>query len=301
MIELGLMVLVVFLLAVNLYIQVNDDGPEMPEIEVDPEKVRGAVSESWRELKLDKEIGNLENQVSEIKDLHSDLETMMKNPRERGEFGEVKLEALLEDHLPTSMYGVRERVVDGKTPDAYIKASHGKIVIDSKFPLDNFTKLMEAEDESERQSFARKFHKDVEKQLKEIERKYVRPDSGTAEYAFEFVPSERVYYYLVKEEYKLLNKYTKKGVQVVSPLTLGHKLELIKSDVKTKQLSEKAEEVQKNIRSIGNKMKSLRNDWDTYYNTHLSHAWKKASDISSELEDLESEFDRIDELSEENV
>jgi len=291
MIEIGLLLVAITLLGAILYLQLNDEDPE---IEVDPDKVRGAVSESWRDLKLDKEIGQIENQVSEIKNLHTDLETMMKNPRERGEFGEVKLEALLEDHLPTSMYGIRERVVGGKTPDAYIESSQGKIIIDSKFPLDNFKRIMDENDNEE--NYERKFRKDVEKQLKEIERKYVRPEEGTAEYAFEFVPSERVYYYLVKEEYELLNKYTKKGVQVVSPLTLGHKLELIKSDVKTKQLSEKAEEVQENIQTVGNKLSKIRNNWDTYYNTHLKNAWNKASDISSELEDLEDEFDDIDRM-----
>ena len=291
MIQTALLLLTILLLGVLIYLKLNEEDPE---IEVDPEKVRGAVSESWRDLKLDKEIGNLENQVTEIKNLHSDLETMMKNPRERGEFGEVKLEALLSDHLPNSMYGMRERVVDGKTPDAYIKSSHGKIIIDSKFPLDNFTKLMNKDDDSE--NYARKFRNDVEKQLKEIERKYVRPEEGTAEYAFEFVPSERVYYYLVKEEYELLNKYTKRGVQVVSPLTLGHKLELIKSDVKTKQLSEKAEEVQEQIQAIGTHVSNLRSQWNTYYGSHLKNAWNKASDIGSELEDLEDEFDNVENL-----
>ena len=295
MIQTGLLLLTVILLGVLIYLKLNEEDPE---IEVDPDKVKGAVSESWRDLDLDKAIGSLDSQVNEIKGLHSDLETMMKNPRERGEFGEVKLEALLSDHLPDSMYGMRERVVDGKTPDAYIKASQGKICIDSKFPLDNFNKLMNSEDEDERQTHARKFRNDVEKQLKEIERKYVRPDSGTAEYAFEFVPSERVYYYLVKEEYELLNKYTKKGVQVVSPLTLGHKLELIKSDVKARQLSEKAEEVQQQIQSIGKKMKTLNSKWSTYYDTHLKNAWNKASEISSEIEDLEDEFDDVEKLEE---
>ena len=295
MIQTGLLLLTVILLGVLIYLKLDEEDPE---IEVDPDKVKGAVSESWRDLQLDKEIGGLENQVSEIKNLHTDLETMMKNPMERGEFGEVKLEALLSDHLPESMYGMRERVVDGKTPDAYIKASSGKICIDSKFPLDNFNKLMNSEQEGERQKYARKFRNDVEKQLKEIEKKYVRPDSGTAEYAFEFVPSERVYYYLVKEEYELLNKYTKEGVQVVSPLTLGHKLELIKSDVKARQLSEKAEEVQQQIQSIGKKMKTLNSKWSTYYNTHLKNAWNKASEISSEIEDLEDEFDDVEKLEE---
>ncbi len=289
MIELGLLSIVIFLLATVIYLQLNNE-PEFPEIEVDPEKVRGAVSESWRDLKLDKEIGSLENQVSEIKELHTDLETMMKNPRERGEFGEVKLEALLEDHLPQSMYGVQGEVA-GKRPDAFIESADGKICIDSKFPLDNFKKLVDEEDES----YERKFRNDAEKQLKEIAEKYVRPDEGTAEYAFEFVPSERVYYYLVKEEYQLLSKYTQKGVQVVSPLTLGHKLEIVKGEAHAREMSEKADEVIEKLHALKTRHEKFEDSWSTL-RRHIRRAHNKADEVDKEYRDLKKEFDSVNQL-----
>ncbi len=291
MIELGLLSIVIFLLATVIYLQLNNE-PEFPEIEVDPEKVRGAVSESWRDLKLDKEIGSLENQVSEIKELHTDLETMMKNPRERGEFGEVKLEALLEDHLPSSMYKIQGEVA-GKRPDAYIESAEGKICIDSKFPLDNFKKLMEDGEDK----YQNKFRKDVEKQLQEIAKKYVRPENGTSDYAFEFVPSERVYYYLVKEEYSLLNKYTQRGVQVVSPLTLGHKLEIIKGDVKTRQMSEKADDVLEKLQALSTRHEKFEDSWSTLQR-HIRRAHNKADEVDKEYRSLKKEFNSVDQLQE---
>ncbi len=287
MIELVLLLILLALISTTLYLQLNE---EEQEIEVDPEKVRGAVSESWRDLELDKEIGSLENQVSEIKRLHTDLETMMKNPRERGEFGEVKLEALLEDHLPSSMYDIQGDVA-GKRPDAYINSADGKICIDSKFPLDNFKKLIEEGEET----YQTKFRKDVEKQLEEISKKYVRPDEGTAEYAFEFVPSERVYYYLVKEEYQLLNRYTQQGVQIVSPLTLGHKLEIVKGDARAREMSEKADEVLEKLHALKKSHDNFEESWSTLQR-HIMRAHNKADEVDNKYRGLKNEFDSVDQL-----
>jgi DNA recombination protein RmuC len=262
---------------------------EDQDLEVDSEKIRGALTESWNDLGLKKEIGQLENHAKEMQDLHQDIETMLENPRERGEFGETKLDSLLNQHLPTDMYGIRERVIDGKTPDAFIESTGGKICIDSKFPLDNYRKMREASDE-EKDVYRKKFRRDVEKTLNQVEKKYVRPESGTADFAFEFLPSEGVYYHLVREEYEMLNRFTKKGVQVVSPLTLGHKLEIIKSDVKSRQLSEEAEEVREKLQSLGNRFKEFENDWSVFYSTHLSNAKSKADEVDGDIQKIQKEF-----------
>ncbi|EHK02654.1 hypothetical protein HRED_03709, partial [Candidatus Haloredivivus sp. G17] len=105
-----------------------------------------------------------------------------------------------------------------------------------------------------------------------------------------FVPSEGVYYHLVREEYEMLNEFTKKGVQVVSPLTLGHKLEIIKSDVKSRQLSEEAEEVREKLQSLGTKFKEFENDWSVFYSTHLSNAKSKADEVDSDIQRIQKEF-----------
>ena len=290
MIEYILGLALVILGGVVLYLaKTVKELKEDQDLEVDSEKIRGALTESWNDLGLKKEIGQLENHAKEMQNLHQDIETMLENPRERGEFGETKLDSLLNQHLPKDMYGIRERVVDGKTPDAFIESSAGKICIDSKFPLDNYKKMRESSEE-EKDHYKKKFRRDVEKTLNQVENKYVRPESGTAEFAFEFVPSEGVYYHLVREEYEMLNEFTKKGVQVVSPLTLGHKLEIIKSDVKSRQLSEEAEEVREKLQSLGTKFKEFENDWSVFYSTHLSNAKSKADEVDSDIQRIQKEF-----------
>lgn len=275
-------------------------------VEVDPDKVRGAVSESWQKLELGEKIGSLENQVEEvgkeaekIEELHRDIENMLENPQERGDFGEKKLEDLLSRHLPSNMFSLQGTVA-GKRPDAYIESSTGKVCIDSKFPLSNFREMREAEDEEERSKKATKFRSDVKKQLEEVRKKYVRPDSGTTEYAFEFVPSERVYYYLVKEEYDLLIEYAQQGVQLVSPLTLGQKLELIRNDVHTAQLSRRAEEIQQKLQEISGSFSEFEDTWKTY-RKHIKRAKDRSDDLEKSFENLKRDFDSVSRLEKDNV
>ena len=273
---------------------------EEDEIEVDPDKMRGAISESWQKLELDKTIGSVENQMEsvqqhtkELENLHTDIETMLTSNQQRGEFGEIKLETILSSHLPSSQYGLQEQVVGTKKPDAYIDSSAGKICIDAKFPLDRYRKMQDAEDEEERKKHKRKFRNAVEKTLQQVADKYVKPEKGTTDFAFEFVPSEAVYYYLVKEEYDLLQEYIQKGVQVSSPLTLGHKLELVKSDLRMEKLSERAEDVREELDSLQTEFQSFENDWKTFYDSHLSHLTSKADDLNSDFRSLKQGFDQV--------
>lgn len=270
------------------------------EIEVDQERVKGAVSESWQTLELDKTIGAVEKQMEsvqkkteEIEDLHTDIETMLQSNQQRGEFGERKLEDLLSKHLPTDMYGLQKKVVGSKKPDAYIDSSAGKICIDAKFPLDSFRRMKDAENEEEREKYRREFRNAVEKTLDQVASKYVKPEEGTTEFAFEFVPSEAVYYHLVSEEYELLDRYVKKGVQVSSPLTLGHKLELIKSDLRMEELAEDAEQVKDQLNELQSGFTQFQKDWETFYDSHLQHLTSKADDLNSDFRDLRQRFDRV--------
>jgi len=289
----------VILLSVAVVYLARENEPEI-DVELDQNKVRGAVTESWQNLELDEKIGSVERQVEsvqdeaeKIQDLHRNIQTMLENPQERGEFGERKLEDLLSRHLPSEMFGTREAVVGMKKPDAYIESSAGRICIDSKFPLEQFRKMEEADSDEMEEKHRKKFRKAVERQLEQVSSKYVKPEKGTAEFAFEFVPSERVYHYLVREEYEMLSEFTAGGVQVASPLTLGHKLELIKSDLRLEKLTDEAEKVQENLQELETEFSQFENDWSTFYETHLSSLTKKADDLNSDFRNLRQRFDRI--------
>ena len=262
-----------------------DDG-------LDADRISAALSRSLRDAEFGERLGQLESHAREMRDLHGDIEAMLTTPQERGEFGEVQLDVILGDHLPPEMYGVRERVVDGKTPDAHVRTSSGVVCIDSKFPLENFARAREAEGEVADRAAAQ-FRDDVAGHLEKIATDYVRPEAGTARFAFAFIPSEAVYYHLVTEERDLLREYTARGVQAVSPLTLGQKLELVRADVHAQRLSEEAEAVQRDLQELASAFDALSDEWSTLHR-HVTNAQNKADDVDRRYEALRQEFQRVE-------
>ncbi len=259
---------------------------------VDADQLTAALNHSLDEADLKRNLTLIEDHAEQIQALHTELSELLRHPQQRGRFGEQQLELILEDHLPPDRYGIDEAVVDGKRPDAHIDSSAGVVCIDAKFPLDNYRKFANAEDESTRERARTAFRRDVDDRLDEISSKYVRPDAGTASFAFGFIPSETVYHHLITEEYDLLREATRAGVQVVSPLTLGHKLELISADIRTQQLSEQAERIRDELDGLDRRFSALGDDWETMI-THVRNAESKARDVDEGYHRLRDEFDRI--------
>lgn len=191
------------------------------------------------------------------------------------------------------MFGIRESVFDGKRPDAHIKSTGGVVCIDSKFSLDNYGRMLATDDPSEKQRFKKDFVADVKRCLDKVALDYVCPEKGSAEFAFAYIPSESVYYYLLTDAYEMLMQYGKAGVQVVSPLTLSAKLELIRAGVQAKKLSEKAEEVKNDLLRISRGFAEIDVKWRLLYETHLKNAVDRAADLDRSYKKLRDEFDRI--------
>jgi DNA recombination protein RmuC len=194
------------------------------------------------------------------------------------------------------MYGIRETVFDGKRPDANIKSTEGLVCIDSKFSLDNYGRMLVTEDSAEKQRLKKDFIADVRRCLDKIALDYVCPDKGSAEFAFAYIPSESVYYYLLTEAYDLLLEYGRGGVQVVSPLTLSAKIELIRAGVQAKKLSEQAEDVKNDLLKISRGFAEIDDKWRLLYETHLKNAVDRAADLDRSYKKLRDEFDRISKL-----
>ena len=205
----------------------------------------------------------------------------------------------MSNQLPQEMYGIRERTLDGKIPDAHIRSTAGIICIDSKFPLDNYRKMLNTEDTKEREAFKKHFLRDVQYHLDKIADDYVCPEKGSAEFAFAYIPSEGVYYFLVNEAFEMLRDYTKKGVQVVSPLTLSHKIELIKAGAYAKKLSEDVEKVRNNLVRLSQRFGEIDEIWQVFYRTHFKNLEGKAGELDEAYKKLREEFDRISKMSEE--
>ena len=247
---------------------------------------------------LSKKMGEIATYTSDMRQVHKSIEQMLRIPKERASFGEINLEIILSDQLPPDMFGIRQKILNGKIPDAYIKSTVGLICIDSRFPLDNYMKMLENEKEDEKESLRKQFIKDVDVHLLDVAKNYINVEKGSAEFAFVYIPSESVYYFLVTDNsgYNLLREYTKKGVQVVSPLTLSHKIELIKTGVHARKLSEDAEKVRNEMVRIGDAFKYIDDTWRILYDTHLRNAIKKAEEVDKAYKNMREEFSKVAKL-----
>ena len=285
-----LLAIVVILLVVLIFLVVRGKS-------VKPRDIEDAVSSTWTKLGLGEKIGTLTVHAQDIRSCHRSIEQMLRVPTERAALGEISLETILSDQLPPDMFGIRKMILDGKIPDAHIRSTVGLICIDSKFPLENYRRMMEVEESREKEGFQSDFRRDVRNHLNKIAEDYICPGEGSADFAFAYIPSEGVYYFLVNGEFEMLRDFTKRGVQVVSPLTLSHKVELIKAGVHAKKLSEEAESVRNDLNAISQRFSDIDELWRVFYSTHLRNAEERAEELDRAYKKLRDEFDRISRMS----
>ncbi|MBY0371259.1 DNA recombination protein RmuC [bacterium] len=176
----------------------------------------------------------LRNAQAQLSDLNrvgqsiNDLNNLLKLPHLRGGFGEASLERLLSDFLPAEAFELQYRIVPGSTErvDAVIKYPKYVLPIDSKFPREQILPLFETglPDQLEQ---ARKNLVEVMRVLgKSIRSKYIHPEHGTTEMALLFVPSETLYFEVLRNP-AICEELQKSKVFVVSPNTFAAMLHAV--------------------------------------------------------------------------
>ena len=193
------------------------------------------------------------------------LQNVLSNPKQRGGLGEYYLDVVLGNVLPPHVYETQYGFKDGKIVDAVIKLDKKRILpIDSKFSLENYNRLIEAKDKTEREALIKVFKADLKNRIDETA-KYIRPSENTLDYAFMFIPSEAIYYDLLVNnvgstgtssrdliEYAFIDK----KVIIVSPTTLLAYLQTVLQGLKSLQIEEQAKDIQKRVGELGKHIKA---------------------------------------------
>jgi DNA recombination protein RmuC len=222
------------------------------------------------------------------------LEQALRPPKARGGFGELLLGNLLRDMLPAEAYSLQYGFKSGERVDAVIKID--KLVpVDAKFPLDNFTRLVDTEDEAEGALHTKAFERDVKIHVDAIASKYVRPAEGTYDFALMYLPSESVYYEVVCSKSETLYHYAlEKRVFPVSPTTFHAYLHVIALGLKGLQIEEHAKEVMAYCSGLGKDFDRFRAEFDTL-GKHLGNAQTKYGEADRRLGSLERDLERATE------
>lgn len=84
----------------------------------------------------------------------------------------------------------------------------------------------------------------------------------------------------------------KEGVLLVSPATLAINLNLLTVGLQAMEISEKAEQIQKNVGKLSVSLNDMEKEWNTLYD-HIKKAYSKAADVDQKQTHLKTVFEQI--------
>jgi len=207
-------------------------------------------------------------QVVGFADQLQSLQDILKNPKQRGILGEYYLETLLKNVMPPGSYQMQYPFADGTIVDAAVFVKDKIIPIDSKFSLENYNRLAEEKNETERDRLEKVFVNDLKLRIQETA-KYVQPDKGTLEFAFMFIPHEAIYYDLIvnkigalkdeNTENLIQRAAAKYHVIIVSPTSFLAYLQTVLQGLKALQIEESAKEIKKRVEELGKHIGAYEN------------------------------------------
>ena len=203
-------------------------------------KVEERLSKGFEETT--KTFGNVLERLSKIDEAQKKIETLSSNvvslqdiltdKKSRGIFGEVQLYQILSSvfgEKNDKLYQKQYKLSNGTIVDSIIFTPEplGNIVIDSKFPLENYRKMYNNELSSIEKDNARKsFVNDLKKHIDAISSKYIIKNE-TSDQAIMFLPAEAVFAEINAYHTDIIEYAYKKNIRIASPTTLISVLTII--------------------------------------------------------------------------
>ena len=224
-------------------------------------------------------LGEVQEANKRIHDIGKDiasLQDILRAPKIRGGMGELFLSQLLDQIFPKSYYELQYSFKSREVVDAVIKLNNRLVSVDSKFPLENFKKIMAGESEAEIIQAKKQFIRDVKKHIDAIAKKYILPDENTFDFALMYIPAENVYYETIikdeniDEEKGLFQYAIAKKVLPVSPNSFYAYLQTILLGLRGMKIEAQAEDILKNLNRLTGDFGRISDDF-TKMGTHIKN------------------------------
>lgn len=238
-------------------------------------------------------------QVMGFTDQLQNLQDILKNPKQRGILGEYYLETVLKNVLPPKSYEMQYKL--GKDEqgrdlivDAVVFIKDKKIPVDSKFSLENYNRIINERDSLEREKLEKLFKQDLKNRIDETA-KYIKPDNGTMDFAFMFIPSEAIFYDLLINQIGAIKVNTQdlieyafknKHVIIVSPTSFLAYLQTVLQGLRAFEIEESVKDI---VKKVGDLNKHLIS-----YDAYLQKLGGNLSTTVNMYNRAYKEFQKID-------
>ncbi len=218
------------------------------------------------------------------------LQSVLTDKKTRGTFGEVNLEYILNNAFGSSangIYDVQHKMSNGYVADCllYAPSPLGVIAIDSKFPLENYQKMVDKNrSKEERALFEKNFINDVKKHINDIAEKYIIPGETSNE-AIMFLPAEAIFAEINAYHPELLNYAYDRKVWIAGPTTLISTLSIISMILKNMERDKYAKIIHAELDKLGIEFNRYKERWDK-----LSRSVKS---VNQSLDELHTTSEKI--------
>jgi len=237
-------------------------------------------------------------EFSEIGRSMQELQSFLSSPKLRGNIGEQVLKELLAQYFPKESYILQYTFKNGERVDAVIKTSQGIIPIDSKFPMENFRRLLQENNLELKEKKRKEFIKDVKKHIDDIARKYIVISEGTTDYALMYIAAESIYYEVINDV-SLFDYAGKRRILPVSPISFYAYLRAILMSFEGQRIQSKAKEILEVLQSI--KVDYEKTDEALAILTkHITNAYNQISQVGKNFLSLGQKLTSTQLLSDKN-
>jgi len=224
-------------------------------------------------------IEQIVRQQREAQELGNSLKYLLQTPKLRGSYGEEVLEEMLEKVLPKGVWHRQYSIVGSERVDAVVIYKDIVIPIDAKFPREIYENYLNAENEHDKKRTWKTYEDNMKVKIGSIKQKYVRPQSGTSDFALMFIPSESIYYETIAEKNYLgqpsnIYEYSRSNnVIPVSPNTFYAFLQVVIMGIRNVDIIKSAKKLQDALTKIERNFKLFYKKYED-----IGYALAKAGD-----------------------
>lgn len=228
------------------------------------------------------------------------LQSVLTDKKTRGIYGEVNLNHILSNvfgEKNDAIYKLQYTLPNGTIADSilFAPAPLGTIVIDSKFPLENYQMMVNKDlSKQEREQAAKAFKADVKKHIDAISSKYIIP-SVTSDQAIMFLPAEAIFAEINAYHADLIEYSYRKRVWITSPTTLISTLTVIQMIIKNMEKDKYTSIIHEELNKLSLEFARYKERWDKLSKS-IQTVNKDIENVSITTEKITKKFETINKV-----
>lgn len=258
------------------------------------EKTTATFADILKRLAL---IDEAQKKITELSSNVVSLQEVLADKRSRGAFGEIQLNGLINNMLPTHNFALQHTLSTGKRVDCilFLPQPTGNICIDAKFPLENYRRLTDISlPDADRKSAENQFKQDIRKHIQDIADKYIIANE-TADGAIMFIPAEAIFAEIHSHYHELVEEAQRARVWMVSPTTLMAVLTTARAVLKDAATRKQVHIIQEHLSRLGKDFERFQKRMDNLAK-HIDLAHADVKEVHTSAKKISSRFDKIEQV-----